>query len=183
MKIYTKTGDLGQTGLVGGSRVSKGSDRIDAIGSVDEANAAFGAVINAPEPVAEILPWIQSRLFDVGAELASPVGSRKTYELISARHTATLEHSIDSLEEPLPSLSQFILPTGAPPAAALHVARGAVRRAERAVVALSKTGNDAVRPDLLAFLNRLSDWAFTAARRVNFDLGVAEVPWTREDTP
>ncbi|MHB8635057.1 MAG: cob(I)yrinic acid a,c-diamide adenosyltransferase [Fimbriimonadaceae bacterium] len=180
MKIYTKTGDSGKTGLVGGSRVSKASQRIEAIGAVDEANAAFGAVRGGPTEVCDMVRWVQSRLFDVGAELASPPSGRTKYELITNEHLAALEHSIDAMVSRLPLLEQFILPGGSEPAISLHQARTAVRRAERAVASLSISGNDAVRGDLLAFLNRLSDWAFTAARFTNMELGVPEVPWVRE---
>ena len=180
VKIYTKTGDAGQTGLVGGARVSKASLRIEAIGDVDEANAAFGAILGSPASISEQISWIQCRLFDVGAELASPSGGRITHELITKSHVAELEASIDEMDGQLPPLKSFILPGGTAPASALHVARTTVRRAERTVISLSKSSNDAVRVDLIAFLNRLSDWAFTAARLTNLELGVAEVPWTRE---
>lgn len=180
VKIYTKTGDSGQTGLLGGSRVSKASRRIEAIGAVDEANAAFGTVFGAPAPVAARICWIQSRLFDVGAELASPPGGRVAHALLSKDHTAELEASIDAMDALLPPLQYFILPGGSAPASALHVARTTVRRAERTVISLYKSSSDPARTDLIAFLNRLSDWAFTAARLTNLELGVAEVPWTRE---
>ena len=180
VKIYTKTGDAGQTGLVGGARVSKASLRIEAIGDVDEANAAFGAILCPPASISEQIAWIQCRLFDVGAELASPSGGRVTHDLITKSHVAELEASIDAMDGQLPPLQSFILPGGTAPASALHVARTTVRRAERTVISLSKSSNDAVRVDLIAFLNRLSDWAFTAARLTNLELGVAEVPWTRE---
>jgi cob(I)alamin adenosyltransferase len=180
VKIYTKTGDGGQTGLVGGSRVSKSSSRIEAIGAVDEANAAFGAVLGAPEIVAHTITWVQSRLFDVGAELASIPGSGVPYQLLTKEHIANLEASIDAMDALLPALQSFILPGGSAPGSMLHVARTTVRRAERSVISLSKSSNQAVRTDLIAFLNRLSDWAFTAARLTNLEQGVAEVPWTRE---
>jgi cob(I)alamin adenosyltransferase len=180
VKIYTKTGDTGQTGLVGGSRVSKACLRIEAIGAVDEANAAFGSIFGAPAAVAERICWIQSRLFDVGAELASPPGGRLAHQLLTNERTAELEASIDVMDAQLPPLQCFILPGGSVPASALHVARATVRRAERTVISLHMSSDDAIRADLIAFLNRLSDWAFTAARLSNLEAGVAEVPWTRE---
>lgn len=180
VKIYTRTGDGGQTGLIGGSRVSKSELRIEAIGAVDEANAVFGAIAGAPDEIMHRLPWIQSRLFDTGAELASPPGASRAYATLGSAHIAALETWIDEMDGALPELSSFILPGGSAPAAALHLARVAVRRAERRVVALAKSGNEAVRPDLLGFLNRLSDWSFTAARYTNLVLGTGEVPWTGE---
>lgn len=180
MKIYTKTGDRGETGLFGGARVSKASEQIEAIGAVDEANAALGMVHGAPERVQTLVPWIQSRLFDVGAELASPAEGRLANPLLSYEDLSRLEASIDEFELELPPLRNFILPGGSEASSSLHVARAAVRRAERSVIYLSESSHQPVRTELMAFLNRLSDWAFTAARFSNVKLGIAEVPWTRE---
>jgi cob(I)alamin adenosyltransferase len=180
MKIYTKTGDGGQTGLYGGTRVSKTSQRIAAIGSVDEANAALGVAAELSKELGTTIRWIQSRLFDVGAELASLPEARVSSALLTPSAISKLESSIDEMEPDLPLLKNFILPGGTPAAAALHVARATVRRAERDVIALSESENAQIRPDLIVFLNRLSDWCFMAARWANFAAGTAEVPWKGE---
>jgi len=162
-KIYTRTGDGGSAGLVDGSRVSKSSLRMTAIGEVDEANAAIGVAIAAlvPGDLSEHLLGIQNDLFDLGADLATPgeIGLR-----IVASQVERLEHAIDAMNAELEPLQSFILPGGSVAVAALHLARTVVRRAERAAVALHES--EPLNPQLLAYLNRLSDLLFVTARYV-----------------
>jgi len=170
VKIYTKTGDAGETSLFGGARVPKNDPRIEAYGTVDELNSFIG-LARAGWPWSTLdaqFASIQSDLFDVGAHLASPGNSR--FAGVDAEHIAELERSIDEMESELAPLRNFILPGGCPPAAQLHVARTVCRRAERLVVAL---GDEAS----IVFLNRLSDFLFVAARFANLKHGVDDVPW------
>jgi cob(I)alamin adenosyltransferase len=164
-KIYTRTGDGGSAGLVDGSRVSKASARMAAIGEVDEANGAIGVAIAAlggGELGLQLLR-IQNDLFDLGADVATP-GEVDGALRIVASQVARLEVEIDDMNATLEPLTSFILPSGSAAVAALHQARGVVRRAERAAVALSDS--EALNPHLLAYLNRLSDFLFVAARHV-----------------
>ena len=162
-KIYTRTGDDGSSGLVGGSRVSKSGPRMAAIGEVDEANAAIGMAIAEliPGDLTEHLLGIQNDLFDLGADLATPgeVGLR-----IVASQVERLEQAIDAMNAELEPLQSFILPGGSIAVAALHLARTVVRRAERAAVTLNES--EPLNPHLLAYLNRLSDLLFVTARYV-----------------
>lgn len=181
MKIYTKTGDAGDTGLFGGGRVGKDHPRVSAYGDVDELNAALG-VARATAPVAfaaELLEQVQRDLFAVGAELAAPEPARLAKTLaghpIGEPDVSRLERAIDAHEDALSPLREFILPGGTPKAAALHLARTVCRRAERAVVAL---GRDArVSPAILQYLNRLSDLLFVLARAANASAGQPDVRW------
>ncbi|HJK95298.1 MAG TPA: cob(I)yrinic acid a,c-diamide adenosyltransferase [Polyangiaceae bacterium LLY-WYZ-15_(1-7)] len=179
MKIYTKTGDEGRTGLFGGERVSKTSARVWAYGEVDELNSALGLVRSQldSDELDTLLSAIQCELFDIGAELASTPGRREkgSMPLIDEPAVTRLEEAIDRHQESLPPLETFILPGGTPAAAHLHLARTVCRRAERRVVAL--TTEDAVRPILLRYLNRLSDLLFVLARVANDQAGVKDVPW------
>lgn len=181
MKIYTRTGDDGTTGLFGGGRVPKASARVDAYGTVDEANATIGiARAEAlPPAVDEILRTVQDDLFTLGAELACVPGKEHNLKmtLLSAEDGARLEAAIDRAEDGLPPLTAFVLPGGTRGAAALHVARTVARRAERAVLAAH--GESPVRSELVVYLNRLSDLLFVLARRVNHEAGVADVPWKK----
>ncbi len=164
-KIYTRTGDSGTAGLVDGSRVSKSSLRMVAIGEVDEANAAIGVAIGAldkAEVVRQLLR-IQNDLFDLGADAATP-GDVEGALRIVASQVERLEHEIDAMNAQLEPLTSFILPSGSPAVAALHLARAVVRRAERAAVALN--ASEALNAQLLAYLNRLSDHLFVASRVV-----------------
>jgi cob(I)alamin adenosyltransferase len=163
-KIYTRTGDGGSAGLVDGSRVSKSSLRMAAIGEIDEANAAIGAALSAlggAEPAAQLLR-IQNDLFDLGADAATPEidGALRIVESQVRR----LEEEIDAMNAGLAPLESFILPSGPTAVSALHLARAVVRRAERAAVALHE--REPLNPQLLAYLNRLSDHLFVAARLV-----------------
>lgn len=164
-KIYTRTGDGGTAGLVDGSRVSKSSLRMSAIGEVDEANAAIGVAISAlgKGDVADRLLTIQNDLFDLGADVATP-GEVDGALRIVASQVERLEGEIDAMNADLAPLTSFILPSGSPAVAALHLARAVVRRAERAAVELNEA--EPLNPHLLAYLNRLSDHLFVAARFV-----------------
>lgn len=180
MKIYTKTGDAGTTGLFGGARVSKASLRVDAYGTVDELNAHLGVAIaqlRHPRVPAE-LTRIQAELFCVGAELASnPDKSLQTgLPLVDEAAVLRLEGCIDDLEGELAPLTTFILPGGTAGAGQLHVARAVCRRAERLTVALA--GAETVRGETLRYLNRLSDLLFVMARAENHASGVADVAWS-----
>jgi len=181
MKIYTRTGDAGETGLFGGGRVAKDQLRVRAYGEVDEANAAVGAAraLAGPEQgdLGALLARVQDQLFTVGAELASPHGAkaRAAVPAIDPAWTAALEAAIDRMDAELPPLTRFVLPGGTPLAAALHLARCVCRRAEREVVALSREAE--VEPAALAYLNRLSDFLFVAARLANRRAGAEETTW------
>ena len=164
-KIYTRTGDGGSAGLVDGSRVSKSSLRMAAIGDVDEANAAIGVAIAAVGggEVAERLLTIQNDLFDLGADIATPGDVAGALRIVAAQ-VERLEREIDAMNGSLEPLTSFILPSGSAAVSALHLARAVVRRAERVAVALHES--EALNPHLLAYLNRLSDHLFVAARFV-----------------
>lgn len=179
MKIYTKTGDSGETGLFDGARVAKNDPRVAAYGEVDELNAGLGAARAAgvDVDVSTMLEQIQRDLFALGARLADPakkIAGRVTKAAVAPSDIARLEGWIDALEAELPPLRKFILAGGSPAGASLHVARTVCRRAERAMVGL---GPDAFEPDLLIYVNRLSDLLFVMARAVNHRAGVAEVEW------
>lgn len=177
MKIYTKTGDAGETGLFGGTRVSKASARVAAYGDVDELNSVLGVARLHPIDEARdaLLQQIQSELFDVGAELAARPGKDVGIPLVDDGDIERLERAIDAAEEELAPLESFILPGGSPGAAHLHLARTVCRRAERSVVGLA--AGEAVRPEIVRYLNRLSDLLFVLARLANTRAGVADVPW------
>jgi cob(I)alamin adenosyltransferase len=179
VKIYTKTGDAGQTSLVGHTRVSKADLRVDAYGEVDELNACLGVARAAvgPGDLGDALEAIQRDLFAVGTRLADPssrVADRVAKAAVTADAIRRLEATIDGLETELPPLRRFVLPGGSAAGALLHLARTVCRRAERRVVAL---GPDAVESAVLVYLNRLSDLLFVAARAANHRAGVPEVEW------
>jgi cob(I)alamin adenosyltransferase len=177
MKIYTRTGDDGTTGLLGGRRVSKADLRVEAYGDVDEANAALGLAraVGLPAPLDVVLARAQSTLFQVGAALATPPDRDSGTAPVAASDVAALESAIDAIVASLAPLQSFILPGGAEGAARLHLARTVCRRAERAVVALAS--RETVDPLLVRYLNRLSDLLFVQARAANHAAGVADVPW------
>jgi cob(I)alamin adenosyltransferase len=180
MKLYTRTGDDGTTGLFGGERLGKDAPRVAAYGAVDEANAALGMARAYVDDVDldTLLADIQRTLFDVGADLATPVSAaaqRSTLHLIDADDVATLERHIDAFDADLEPLRQFIIPGGHAASAALHLARAVTRRAERDVVTLSQ--GDAVNVEVVRYLNRLSDLLFVLARHVNAQHGVSETRW------
>jgi cob(I)alamin adenosyltransferase len=184
-KIYTRTGDDGTTGLGTGERRPKYDLRVEAYGTVDEANSAIGLVRLSTAPVADhanidaMLLRIQNDLFDLGADLATPETAEKPpYEplRIVASQVARLEREIDELNAELTPLRTFVLPGGSPAAAAMHLARTITRRAERLTVALAATPGENVSPPALQYLNRLSDFLFVAARYAN-QKGEADVLW------
>ena len=179
MKIYTRTGDDGTTGLFGGERRSKADVRVEAYGTVDEANASIGVARAAllPEEMQGILAHIQSDLFVIGAELACKPGHERhlKMKLIDETDSERLERAIDAAEVGLAPLRSFILPGGTAGAAALHAARCVARRAERLVIAAAIEAP--TRKEVIVYLNRLSDLLFTLARRANHLAGVADVPW------
>ncbi len=179
MKIYTKTGDAGETGLYRGGRVRKDHWRIEAYGTVDELNAVLGMVRaeSLPAEVDALLARVQNELFDVGAELATSQSRPEDVPSIDARAVADLEAAIDRHELTLTPLKQFILPGGASAAAGLHLARTVCRRAERRVISLAAA--ESVRGDLIVYLNRLSDLLFVLARVVNAAADQADVPWEK----
>jgi cob(I)alamin adenosyltransferase len=179
MKIYTKTGDDGTTGLFGGGRVPKASARVEAYGTIDELNSVLGvARASGLDPLAEsTLGRVQSDLFVLGAELACVPGkeSKLAMRLLDLSDIERLEQAIDLTEADLPALKTFVLPAGSPQAAALHHARTVCRRAERAIVALD---DKPARSETLVYVNRLSDLLFVLARHANRTSGVPDVPWT-----
>jgi cob(I)alamin adenosyltransferase len=179
MRLYTKTGDAGETGLFDGTRVSKADPRVAAYGEVDELNAWLGLVraqgVDANLDTAIVA--IQRDLFALGAVLADPrhrIAARVEKAALDEADIARLEQSIDTLEAALSPLARFILPGGSPAGACLHLARTVCRRAERRVVAL---GPDAVPPVVLTYMNRLSDLLFVMARTANRQAGAAETEW------
>jgi cob(I)alamin adenosyltransferase len=182
MKIYTRKGDAGQTSIWGGRRLSKDDARVEAIGACDECNAAVGAALacGLPAELAAILLAVQGRLFAVGSELMAPdrTGPGSGLPRLADTDVAGLEMSIDELEAGLPELRNFILPGGIPGAAELHVARAACRRAERRVTTLGRA--EPVAPVVPAYLNRLADLLFVAARFANHAAGVADTVWSRD---
>jgi cob(I)alamin adenosyltransferase len=179
MKIYTKTGDAGMTGLFGGARVSKASERVASYGEIDELNSVIG-LARAHGLESRKNNWlarIQSELFDLGAELSTvqeKQGSVAQFLLVED-DIAKLEAAIDELETELSPLKSFGLPGGSATASALHLARTVCRRAERSLVALA--ASEPVRPEVLRYVNRLSDLLFVMARSANRDEGLPDVPW------
>ena len=181
MKIYTRTGDDGETGLFAGPRVAKDHPRIEACGTLDELNAALGhaVALGLPPEIARVLVQVQHELFALGAELSSPKPLACGLVLIGDAHVEVLEQAIDHFESNLAPLDQFILPGGTLSAAALHVARSICRRAERRVVSLRRTDPEGTADHLVRYLNRLGDLLFVVARCVNAAAGQADVKWAK----
>ncbi len=181
MKIYTKTGDDGTTGLVGGNRVKKYDLRLEAYGTIDELNAAIGVLLSSelPENVAEILYKIQNKLFNIGSMLASDEkGEAFTANLsITAENIKEVEVAIDEYQSQLTELSQFVLPGGNFSAAQCHVARTVCRRAERRILQFAE--HSKVSAETIIYINRLSDFFFVLARKLTFDSGLEEVVWNK----
>ena len=177
-RIYTKTGDEGDTGLFGGRRVDKDDLRVETYGTVDELNAALGMAraLTAPPQVDTVLATLQNLLFELGAELATPPESNKRPAGVGHADITMMEDAIDRAEAELAPLKSFILPGGHPVAAALHLARGVCRRAERLCVSLRKK-EPATAPNTVIFLNRLSDLLFVYARWANHLAGTPDVIW------
>jgi cob(I)alamin adenosyltransferase len=179
VRIYTRTGDTGETSLFDNTRVSKADSRVDAYGEVDELNASLGAAIaaGADEQLTRELHAIQQDLFALGARLADPsarIAGRVTKAVITEADISRLEQLIDAFEVDLPPLRRFILPGGSPAGALLHLARTVCRRAERRVVALAEP---AAEPVLVVYLNRLSDLLFVMARVANHRAAMPELEW------
>ncbi len=188
MKIYTKTGDKGETGLIGGKRISKGDPRIVAYGSVDELNSNIGIAISSLAAknrdlfldLINIMTCIQSELFIVGSDLADPrypAGNQNPYKTPRTEENmaSALEDAIDKFETELEPITFFILPGGSIEASLLHITRTIARRAEIAVTLLSK--DQIINPIVLVYLNRLSDFLFVAARLINKRLGIKDIAW------
>ncbi len=185
MKLYTRTGDDGTTGLFSGARVSKDHPRIEAYGTVDELNAILGMVLCSCDEghpferrLKEIVGCIQSRLFDIGADLATPEGAKQQSKIhrIDEADVAESEAWIDEVDAANPPLRTFVMPAGTELAARLHVARTVCRRSERAIISLGSI--EPVGEPLLRYMNRLSDLFFAMARRANHERGHPDVPWT-----
>jgi cob(I)alamin adenosyltransferase len=175
-KIYTRTGDKGETGLGDGTRTRKDSLRVEAFGTVDELNSALGMVLadhTLPDDIRSCLIQIQHQLFDVGSELSLP-----SYIAITAEHITQLEQILDEFNQTLEPLKEFILPGGYPAAASCHLARTICRRAERCVVTLAST--ESINDQALIYLNRLSDLLFVMARVINKRYNVEEPMWKHE---
>ncbi len=176
MKIYTKTGDKGETALIGGVRVPKYHARIEAYGTLDELNSYLGYVAcTANETDQKHLLFIQDRLFTIGSLLASVPGSKMVVPDLKPEDITALEDRMDALNEELPALKNFILPGGTRDAAMCHVARCVCRRAERLVIKLAET--EEVDQDIRVYLNRLSDYLFVLARKITLDQNSGEIAW------
>ena len=182
VKIYTRTGDGGETGLVGGVRISKDSLRVQAYGEVDELNAVLGIVRSflVDAELDKLLRDLQRDLFVVGADLAAPIGVRSNIPRITGERINELEKAIDGLEEGLPRLRVFILPSGSQSGAFLHFARTVARRAERTIVTLR--GKEAINEQIIPYMNRLSDLLFVMARVTNHRNRVEELQWHTNST-
>lgn len=179
--LYTRTGDTGTTSLVDGSRAPKDSLRLEAYGSIDELSSSLGLLASQkdlPDELKGQIADIQNALFEVGAYLATPVTAGTTPKLAGIDiHTEKLEGWIDALDEQTPKLNSFILPGGSEASARAHLARTVCRRAERHIISLA--AQEYVDPELIAYVNRLSDYLFIAARYANFLLGIADIPWKK----
>lgn len=183
MKLYTRSGDDGTTGLFSGARVSKNHPRIEAYGTVDELNACLGLCIAGcsskgfEKVIGTILSHVQSRLFDIGADLATPEGAKNETKIarISDQHVLESERWIDQIESQNAPLQHFVMPGGSELAARLHLARTVCRRAERLIVGLAHA--ETVGEPLMRFMNRVSDLLFAMARLANKDSGVGDSPW------
>ncbi|MBC23004.1 MAG: ATP:cob(I)alamin adenosyltransferase [Phycisphaerae bacterium] len=182
MKLYTRTGDDGTTGLIGGDRVDKDNERIEAYGTVDELNACLGLACcclgtgSFSDHAGRILSSIQSRLFDMGAELATVKGSDdQSVQRIDGDMVRQLEKDIDLMSSMAPPIRNFVIPGGCELAARLHLARTVCRRGERLLIGLVRQEQASL--EVLKFLNRLSDLLFAMARAANADAGIEDVPW------
>ncbi|MBN20957.1 MAG: ATP:cob(I)alamin adenosyltransferase [Bdellovibrionaceae bacterium] len=178
MKIYTKTGDQGETALFGGMRVSKDHIRTTSYGTLDETNAVVGmasAASSCPEQIKSMLLQVQEELFRLGAELATPSDQKLLCDPIDQVSVTRLEKQMDQMDEKLPPLKSFILPGGTECAASLHLARTVIRRAERLLVTLNR--HEPLRSEVMMYVNRLSDFFFMAARYANFLNKKEDIPW------
>ena len=180
-RIYTKTGDAGTTSLVGGTRVSKASIRLDAYGTADELNSHIGLLLALPSLPADICPMlnkIQHRLFNLGAQLATEPQSAYQPQGVTSEDVAQIEAEIDRIDAALPRHNQFILPGGNVASAQANVARTVARRCERHMVRMHTNGIN-VDPDALRYINRLSDYLFVISRYINISAGVDEIFWDK----
>ena len=176
--VYTATGDKGTTSLVGGKRVSKDDVRLEAYGTVDELNAHIGLLDNlhnVPSDIKSFLRVIQNKLFNIGAYLATETAPGTKAMGLDDDDIANIEHQIDLLDAELPPLRNFVLPGGAAGAAVCHICRTVCRRAERRILTLSESST--ISPELLAYVNRLSDYLFILSRKINFNEGKEEIFW------
>jgi len=184
MKIYTKSGDTGETSLWGGGRVKKSHPRVNAYGTLDEANSILGLALSfmptSEKTTIDRLNRIQYELFTVGSELATQPGQKITIVLIEENSIQQMEKEIDEMEATLEPLKNFIMPSGSSAGSALHLARTVIRRAERDCVDLKFNTGDDLRPEVIRYLNRLSDYLFVTARFVNHALGKTETKWVPE---
>lgn len=183
MKIYTKTGDKGQTGLIGGSRVSKNNPRLEAYGTIDELNSFIG-ILNThqlPEQTTDFLQSIQHHLFVIGSNLATDQQrtTLKSASIVEEQDIVELENEIDRMEATLPKLTNFILPGGAAGGAFAHVCRTITRRAERRILDLIQTDIE-IDPLILKYINRLSDYFFTLSRYITVNEGYEEILWKKK---
>ena len=181
MKIYTRTGDEGETGLPDGARVAKDAARPEACGTVDELNAMLGLVRAEPlgEPIDQCLFACQHDLLSIGAELAAGGAAAGTFRPVGVSQIEALEAAIDRHQETLPPLTGFILPGGTRAAALMHQARTVCRRAERRIVTLGRDESRQISPSLLAYINRLSDLLFVLGRAVNAEASAGDVDWEK----
>lgn len=184
MKVYTKTGDKGQTSLVGGQRVSKCCCRLESYGTIDELNSHIGVLITycSDESDAAFLTDVQGKLFVVGGYLATDTSQRdvRPGNIVTSEMVQAIEHEIDRLQEQLPPLRLFILPGGSRAASFAHVCRTVCRRAERCMLRLAETGAD-VNDNVTAYINRLSDYFFVLARKLNVDANISDTIWRRTE--
>lgn len=178
-KIYTKTGDKGETGLIGGTRISKGDMRLEAYGTVDELNAHLGMIRSYPleESDRDFIVFLQQKMFSVGGYLATDQSKTelRNKTIISLEDIEAIEHKIDAYENELPPLTQFILPGGHPQVSAAHIARTVCRRAERQIIRLQDAHY--IDDQIVRFVNRLSDYLFVLSRRLSKKIGTDEIPW------
>lgn len=183
-KIYTKTGDDGTSGLIGGTRVEKFDERLEAYGTIDELNSWIGLIRtgNFEQEVANVLEFIQNKLFEIGSHLATDEtkSNLKDRFICSDSDIERLEKEVDRMQIQLPELKNFILPGGSTFAGYTHVARTVCRRSERRVSIISKKGN--IQKNVLIFVNRLSDYLFVLARYINFKAGIEETKWDTSKT-
>lgn len=178
--IYTRTGDAGTTSLVGGTRIEKDAERLEAYGTIDELNSQIGLLRvftgDVNDDRTTMLDLIQNQLFNIGAYLANPVAEK--CQGLEERHIVRLEESMDEMDAALPQLRSFVLPGGSRAAAEAHICRTVCRRAERRVITLGRSAR--IEPDVLKFLNRLSDWLFVYSRWLTLRAGGRELTWQPE---
>jgi cob(I)alamin adenosyltransferase len=186
MKIYTKTGDLGETGLFGGERVWKNTPRLEVCGTYDELNAQLGLVrceSDLPNRIDVLLDRFQNDLFNAGSELATVPPSKPQCPVLGPEQVQRIEEAIDHFESELPPLAKFILPGGCRAASLLHVARTICRRAERRLVYVRQLEPEGINPFQLIYINRLSDLLFVLARAANHSAKIDDIPWCKTLTP